>query len=142
MLRAVRDEEMIRAYFDHYLHQHRIRKGRAQATGKLVPPTVAGRQFPADKAHHRILHPGTMFTKQQAPKEVDLPPVTPTLRIQDMEKLGRDSGDGGEEWTPSDEDLFESEVDEVIMVRKLGAIESLRSRRQAVLRDLEMVSYK
>lgn len=146
ILTLVRDEEMIRAYFDHYLHQHRIRKGQAQITGRMVPPSIAGKQFPADRVHHRVLHPGSLFTKQQVPKEVELPPVTPTLRIQDMEKIGRDSGEheaeaataDGEDWSPT-EDIFDSEVDEIILVRKLGAIESLRSRRQAVLKDLEMV---
>lgn len=133
---AVRDEEMIRSYFDYYLHQHRLRKGEAQSTGRIISPTTAG--FPADKVRHRILQPGTLFAKQQAPKEVDLPPVTPTFRIQDMEKAPRASGEGAEEWNLPD-DLIDSEVDEVIMVRKLGAIESLRSRRQDVLKDLELV---
>lgn len=37
-------------------------------------------------------------------------------------------------------DDFESEVDEVILVRKLGRLVNLRDRRNAVLRQLEVVS--
>jgi hypothetical protein len=55
-----------------------------------------------------------------------------------MEK-GGSSGDGCA--ILGDREKCSSEVDEVILVRKLGSIFSLRDRRTKVLRQLEMVCH-
>ncbi|OCF45349.1 hypothetical protein I317_00872 [Kwoniella heveanensis CBS 569] len=84
----MRDEAVLRDYFDHYLHRHRVKKEGLEKvqTGKR---------------------------KSRA----------------SFDALGKIGGI---------EIPLDSEVDEVILVRKLGTISSLRGRRQDVLRKLEL----
>ncbi|WVF70906.1 hypothetical protein IAT40_005701 [Kwoniella sp. CBS 6097] len=84
----MRDEAILREYFDHYLHRHRVKKEGLE-------------KFTSGKRKSRA----------------------------SFDALGTIGGIG----IPLD-----SEVDEVILVRKLGTISSLRGRRQDVLRKLEL----
>jgi hypothetical protein len=126
LLTTVRDEQTLQDYFDYYIKLHRARKGEAQDTGKIVPPAITGTRPSTESSRHIFLYPGTLLHKFHSRLE-GLPPVAPT-----MEKGGT-SGDG------CADDNYSSEVDEVILVRKLGSIFSLRDRRTKVLRQLEMV---
>ncbi|WVQ97269.1 hypothetical protein IAU59_004380 [Kwoniella sp. CBS 9459] len=84
----MRDEAVLREYFDHYLHRHRVKKGGLE-------------KFTSGKRKSRA----------------------------SFDALGTIGGI---------EIPLDSEVDEVILVRKLGTISSLRGRRQDVLRKLEL----
>jgi hypothetical protein len=129
----VRDEQTLQDYFDYYIKCHRIRKGEAQSTGMMVPPAITGTRPSTDSGRHFLFHPGALVHKFQSKREAEFPPVLNTL-----EKDGRVSGEG--DGCAIMDDNASSEVDEVILVRKLGSISSLRERRTKVLRQLEMVS--
>jgi hypothetical protein len=131
-LTVVRDEQTLQDYFDYYIKLHRIRKGEAQVTGMMVPPAITGTRPSTDSGRHFLFHPGALVHKLQSKRDAELPPVLPTL-----EKDERTSGEGC-----AILDDHASEVDEVILVRKLGSISSLRERRTKVLRQLEMVSLR
>jgi hypothetical protein len=129
-LTIVRDEQTLQDYFDYYIRCHRMRKGEAQAMNMIVPPAITGTRPSTDSGRHFLLYPGALVHKfHTSRRNLGLPPVAPT-----MEKGGT-SGDG----CAITDDNWPSEVDEVILVRKLGSIFSLRDRRTKVLRQLEMV---
>jgi hypothetical protein len=98
----------------------------------MVPPAITGTRPSTDSGRHFLFHPGALVHKLQSKRDAELPPVLPTL-----EKDERTSGEGC-----AILDDHASEVDEVILVRKLGSISSLRERRTKVLRQLEMVSLR
>lgn len=125
---TVRDENTLRDYFDYYIHLHRVRKGEAQANDMIVPPAITGTRPSTDSGRPHMFQPTALFHRLQSVKEAELPAVAP-----------------GEEKVPGQEDNdcallddnLDSEVDEVVLVRKLGSIYSLRDRRTKVLRLLE-----
>lgn len=119
----------MRDYFNYYLHLHRVRKGEAQATDMIVTPAITGVRQSTESTRPRFFQPGVFINKLQSLREVDLPPVAPG-----SEKMARASADG----CAISDDNIDSEVEEVILVRKLGSIYSLRDRRTKVLRQLEM----
>lgn len=88
-----------------------------------------------DTVFQRVaLSPRRLLKKPTGPKADPLVPTTPINESDDPHKP-RTSDDE----TP-EEDTFESEIDDVILVRKLASVGSLRGRRMAVLRQLEVVS--
>jgi hypothetical protein len=101
----------------------------------MVPPAITGTRPSTDSGRHFLFHPGALVHKFQSKREAEFPPVLNTL-----EKDGRVSGEG--DGCAIMDDNASSEVDEVILVRKLGSISSLRERRTKVLRQLEMVSHE
>ena len=127
---VVRDENTLRDYFDYYIHLHRVRKGEAQANGMIVPPAITGTRPSTDGGRPHMFQPTMLFHKLQSVKEAELPPVAPGV-----EKLDREQEEDG---CAVLDDNLDSEVDEVVLVRKLGSIYSLRDRRTKVLRQLEM----
>jgi len=131
-LTAVRDEQTLQDYFDYYIKLHRMRKGEATAMDMIVPPAITGTRPSTESGRHFLLYPGALVHKfHTSRRNLGLPPVAPS-----MEK-GGSSGDGCA--MMNDNENASSEVDEVILVRKLGSIFSLRDRRTKVLRQLEMV---
>jgi hypothetical protein len=128
----VRDEQTLQDYFDYYITLHRMRKGEATAMEMIVPPVITGTRPSTESGRHFLLYPGALVHKfHTSRRNLGLPPVAPS-----MEKSGS-SGDGCAILDENKEGS--SEVDEVILVRKLGSIFSLRDRRTKVLRQLEMV---
>jgi hypothetical protein len=124
----VRDEYTLNRYFDRYLNRHRQRvKGNRgnQLLDRKIPP---------------ILHPGTFLKKRAPPTSesaVVVPPLSGSgLGVEDAE----DQGDSEEGVEVEPEEQLGDDVEEVIFVRKLGSLESLRARRTKVLRELEVVS--
>jgi hypothetical protein len=111
----VRDEDTLRHYFDHYLHQYRERKERGMG--------ILGKVGDVSKVPV-ILQPDKLLKKQSEPKGSAVVTV--------------DGSDEGVELDMDDEE-HETEVDEVILVRKLGSVASLRARRTGVLKQLEVV---
>jgi hypothetical protein len=135
VLTAVRDEQTLQDYFDYYIKLHRLRKGEATAMDMIVPPAITGTRPSTESGRHFLLYPGALVHKfHTSRRNLGLPPVAPS-----MEK-GGSSGDVGDECAiMNDNEKCSSVVDEVILVRKLGSIFSLRDRRTKVLRQLEMV---
>ena len=132
MLISVRDERILHDYFDYYIHRHRVRLG--QANVKRASP--AAPDVRADPIFRRIALSPRRLLRKAAASNVDsavLP--TPTRDSIDIKPPAN-----GEEQNQIDEDNSESEVDEVILVRKLGSVASLRARRLDVLRQLEVVN--
>lgn len=120
----MRDEATLRDYFDHYIHRHRVRSGHVtqQINAPNAPPE--GKE---DTALQRIAFSPKRLLRTKAAK---------ANNIEDREEeIVKSVGQSLEEC-----DDFESEVDEVILVRKLGRLVNLRDRRNAVLRQLEVVS--
>lgn len=131
-LTAVRDEQTLQDYFDYYIKLHRMRKGEATAMDMIVPPAITGTRPSSESGRHFLLYPGALVHKfHTSRRNLGLPPVAPS-----MEK-GGSSGDGCA--IMNGDEKCSSVVDEVILVRKLGSIFSLRDRRTKVLRQLEMV---
>jgi hypothetical protein len=136
-LTAVRDEQTLQDYFDYYIKLHRLRKGEATAMDMIAPPTITGTRPSTESGRHFLLYPGALVHKfHTSRRNLGLPPVAPS-----MEK-GGSSGDAADDCAiMNDNEKCSSEVDEVILVRKLGSIFSLRDRRTKVLRQLEMVRF-
>lgn len=84
------------------------------------------------------LSPRRLLKKPTALKSHPAVPTTPPGETSDSLDLPRTTG--GAEDDECDGQVWETEVDEVILVRKLGSVLSLRNRRSAVLRQLELVS--
>lgn len=125
----MRDEQTLQDYFDYYIKIHRMRKGEAQEMNMIVPPAITGTRPSTESGRHFLLYPGALVHKfHTSRRNLGLPPVAPP-----MEK----GGTSGDECAVTDGNSS-SEVDEVILVRKLGSILSLRERRTKVLRQLEM----
>lgn len=126
----MRNEEVLRDYFDHYLERHRLRSGEITHTATWVKNQVEKKQ--GKIMRHVHFRPTDMFKTKQVP--VDAPKAAPEMTRGDtnstFDMVEQESADG----------MMETEVEEVIMVRKLGAVASLRARRTAVLRQLEVVS--
>lgn len=129
---VVRDEQTLQDYFDYYIKLHRMRKGEATAMDMVVPPTITGTRPSSESGRHFLLYPGALVHKfHTSRRNLGLPPVAPS-----MEK----GGSSNDECAIADDNVkCSSEVDGVILVRKLGSIFSLRDRRTKVLRQLEMV---
>ena len=109
-----------------------MRKGEATAMDMIVPPAITGTRPSSESGRHFLLYPGALVHKfHTSRRNLGLPPVAPS-----MEK-GGSSGDGCA--IMNGDEKCSSVVDEVILVRKLGSIFSLRDRRTKVLRQLEMV---
>lgn len=87
-----------------------------------------------DTVFQRIaLSPKRLLKKATQPKPNPPVPVTPANETSDPIS---EAAQGCAE-----DDAFESVVEEVILVRKLGSVASLRERRIKVLRQLEIVSH-
>ena len=87
-----------------------------------------------------VANPGKLWKKRSEPKATGPEsPVTPDRPGTHAEVA---DGDNEEAVETDSEDgtMFESEVDEVVLVRKLGSLASLRARRTKVLKQLEVVS--
>jgi hypothetical protein len=131
----VRDEKVLQDYFDHYIHRHQVRCGQI-APKKAVPVITTDKN---DTVFQRVaLSPRRLLKKPTALKSHPAVPTTPLGEAGDSLDLPRPSG--GAEDDECDGKVWETEVDEVILVRKLGSVLSLRNRRSAVLRQLELVS--
>jgi hypothetical protein len=85
--------------------------------------------------------PGKLLKKQAAPKPVqpgDAPPTELPAPPEGVTAHGDEVN--GEDAVEFDDGLtWDSEVDEIILVRKLAALQSLRDRRTTVLKQLEVV---
>lgn len=127
----MRDEETLRGYFDHYLSRYR---SRAQP---LISMPDAMKEV--NKA---LIRPARMLARNSGSRDVS--------RVQSAVNLaeppsGRASPDKRvSQDVARDDDVFcekgTGDVDEVILVRKLGSLISLRDRRNKVLKELELVS--
>ena len=133
----MRNEDVLRHYFDHYLHRHRVK------SGQITPPEAQKQPEPEKEGSIlRRVHfrPNELFKKR--PDSFNVVPKSSVARRDSNDNIPRDGTQ--EEFDVVDDDsadgMWESEVDEVILVRKLGTIASLRARRTAVLRQLEIVS--
>ena len=130
----MRKVEALRDYFDYYLHHHRNR-GQTAALRDTPGAMKEGTRVPVDVVHHHRLHPSKLFKGKSEPKERS---TSFPQRTHEKVEIGRDST-SPEDGADGEGMRYESEVDEVVLVRKLGALASLRARRQAVLRQLEVV---
>lgn len=132
MLTIVRDEKTLQDYFDHYIHRHQVRTGQVTLQ-KSAPPAD---QTKGDTAFQRIaFSPRRILKKPGMSRHPATELATPLEEPKEMLGAPRPSYDEEE----CEASTWESEVDEVILVRKLGSVASLRSRRTAVLRQLEIV---
>jgi hypothetical protein len=128
LIKIVRDEDTLNRYFDHYLTRHgqRVKRNRGnQPLDRKIPP---------------ILHPGTFLKKRSPPTSgsgVVVPPLSGSGTDAEDAEDQADSEEGVEVET---EESLGDDVEEVIFVRKLNSLESLRARRTKVLRELEVVS--
>ncbi|ORX36074.1 hypothetical protein BD324DRAFT_642750 [Kockovaella imperatae] len=132
----MRNEDVLRDYFDHYLERHRLRSGEITHTATWVKKQVEEKQ--GQIMRHVHFRPSEMFKAKPSP----VPPIA--IAIGDSQPMTR--GDTEQTFDVVDHDsadgMMESEVDEIILVRKLGAVQSLRARRNAVLRQLEVAHVK
>lgn len=160
MLNAVRDEDILREYFDHNLQRHRARTNRSGIT-------MTGAMKEVNKA---FIRPAMMLARNNNSREMfsrvgsaiglsdrrdsqdhrsgNATPVTPLSRVatSPLEMEGRALGKSERSEAPKTvclqpevEDEDDGDVEEVILVRKLGGLISLRERRGKVLKDLELV---
>ena len=148
-LTTVRDEEVLREYFDHNLQRHRARTTRSMIT-------MTGAMKEVNKA---FIRPALMLARNNNSREVfsrvgsaiglsdrrdsaDLrsgngTPLTPVSRPAEDAEQSAQQVEGRK--SMCDDDDEDGDVDEVILVRKLGSLISLRERRSKVLKDLELV---
>ena len=120
----MRNGEHLREYFEHYLHRYKLHFDQATLLSKLDRTTAKTRERAG-----KIIRKGAFFRKSKGEKDV------------------QDTAAGTSQETVIDDDDFSDEgdchyageVDEVIFVRKLGALASLRQRRLVVVRQLEVV---
>ena len=133
----VRDEASLRTYFDQYLRV--CRAGGSQAVGQKALQRMEEqvRSTPPHTPVSSRFNPKEIFKKRTAPRDGSDPLSTP-LSIAEQIPTTVHVGDDQTSETYEDTDP-ESVVDEVILVRKLGALASLRARRHAVLKQLEVV---
>lgn len=134
----MRDEETLRDYFDYYLRRH-----RAKYLGGPEPPRpdLTEKQIAVISPPKTHFSPRHLFRRpqQELPKDDPLNPGAPLDEKKEGEKVPRLEVHDEDDRT-LDEPEWESEVDKVVLVRKVGAVASLRERRQKVLRQLEVVS--
>lgn len=130
----MRDEGTLEDYFNHYLHIHHR---RVEARTRVNQPT--------DKTPlSNYAGPGltSIFKKSPIPLINTTPRTSVDVgRTQSGKERASSSDGSAEEGDGEMGDEWESEVEEVILVRKLGSLISLRERRGKVLKELEMVSY-
>ena len=123
---------MLRDYFDHYLQRHRLRSGEITHHATWVKQQVGEKQDMIKRRVH--FRPTDLFKKQQDPLAKVISPTPPTMSRGDthdtFDVIDQESAEG----------MDDSEVDEIVLVRKIGGVASLRARRTAVLRQLEVVS--
>ena len=133
----MRDQQTLKDYFDHYLHRHRVRKGQS-APNTAVPSTDDTEK--ENVVQKLVLSPKRLLKKTT---EIRLGAIgsTTSLPLEDQSRLSGTAlaGEGDDSNATDPLDRWESEVDEVVLVRKLGSLSSLRARRTAVLRQLEVV---
>jgi hypothetical protein len=136
---SVRYEQTLRDYFDYYLHRYQARSNHLSMPTETPRVSKEGARFPASPPAPSRPH----FSFRYLLKDHNGPKMSadgPAVSLAG-EKLRRT-----EEETPIDDRgtangaTLDSEVEEVILVRKLAPLASLRSRRQGVLRQLELVS--
>lgn len=131
----MRGEDTLRDYFDYYLRKYRSRYNHDPATPGLMSPRIS-----TDAIRPSLDHLRQSFENSRLWRAAS----RPKAKSEGMEQLtppfphsaafpSQANGQNGAE------DL-ESEVEEIILVRKLGSVASLRARRQTVLRQLEIVS--
>ena len=131
-LKPVRDEQVLQDYFDHYIHRHQVRTGQVKLQ-RSAPDVDESKE---DTKLQRIaFSPRRILKKPGMSRHAAERLATPLegpKEILGAPKISSEEDECAAAW--------ESEVDEVILVRKLGSVASLRSRRTAVLRQLEIVS--
>jgi hypothetical protein len=133
-LTPVRDEQVLQDYFDHYIHRHQVRTG--QVTLQHSAPHVDDTK--EDTAFQRIaFSPRRILRKPGMSRHDAAGLATPVEKSDPLAAIGGPKPSSEED--ECEGATWESEVDEVILVRKLGSVASLRSRRTAVLRQLEIV---
>lgn len=128
---AVRNERILRDYFDYYLRRHRAGNGQPPLASRMPKP-VSQVAPPLSSRHYFSL--SNAFRKQNEPKE-DMPAAND-------EKLGESNQSEGRRASPEDlaeDHTWDSEVEEVALVRKVFPVASLRKRRQDVFNKLEIV---
>lgn len=123
---AVRDEDVLREYFDHYIDFHRSKHGNKV-------PRIS---IPIKKFVPHSLRPSNLFKKE---KESRTPPLVKVTNVDEKELPDLPNGKKTHNDEEDQEHVENSEVDEVILVRKLSPLQSLRQRRDGVLRELEVV---
>ncbi len=132
----VRDEQTLRDYFDYYLHRHLARSNNMPIPKETPRISKEGARYAVSRPSTQQSHIGfnEVVKKRNHPKTND----EKASKSPDFtDAPARASG----ETQAGDSDLlWESEVHEVILVRKLGPLANLRDRRQKVLRQLEVVS--
>ncbi|KAK4684446.1 calcium permeable stress-gated cation channel, partial [Tremellales sp. Uapishka_1] len=132
----MRDEQTLKDYFDYYIRRHRLRNLSATTTY----PNTPGEKTPRPSGVSSRLEPA-------------LPPqpFSRHAKLYRKNGLSREKKDGigapaefggkglaSDAGSVAEESRLDSEVDEVVLVRKLGALDSLRSRRHDVLKKLEI----
>lgn len=123
----MRDEATLASYFNHYLNRH---IGRMAKSGNSAP-------IPRTSTSEPVVPPHPPSTIRKILKRKQR---TDVIQEIDGDKTPRESWSkirtGGEE-EAEDED---NHIDEVILVKKLSGLYNLRSRRDDVLKRLEIVS--
>jgi len=135
---SVRDEQTLRDYFDYYLHRYRARYSNLPMSKEMPRLSRETARTPMSLAasHHSLNWIWSLLKTHGEPKSINI--GQPPLQMNGKPNRVDDdthAEDGGS----MDEDAPESDVDEVILVRKLAAMSGLRDRRQTVLRQLEVV---
>jgi hypothetical protein len=136
----VRDEDTLEDYFNHYIHSHRRRvlaRSRPNQPTNVMPISRPATPGPSP------VGPMSLFKKAPRPVVESTPAIETTEAASTSRKERTSSPDGSD--PDGDIDLvdaeeMETEVEEVILVRKLGSLISLRDRRVKVLKELELVS--
>lgn len=124
----MRDESVLRDYFDHYIHFHRNKKGDRNLVPRLT--------LPVKKLAASPWHTGSLLKKK---KEIGTPPLVKDISVDPKQIPEPGVGVPAPEDASSGEEGLDSEVEEIVLVRKLSSLQSLRQRRTAVQRDLEIV---
>jgi hypothetical protein len=143
----VRDEATLEEYFNHYIHQHRRRILDRTRPNQPITLTAPSR---AASPGITPIGPKSLFKKAPRPiSDISDSPTSQSGLAAGARKERTSSSDGSvpdgdvaerdRDIELVDMDEMETEVEEVILVRKLGSLISLRDRRLKVLRELEMV---
>ena len=122
----MRDEATLASYFDHYLNRH---VDRMVQSGKPVPIPAASTSEPVVPPHP----PSTIRKLLKRKQRQDV------LMEKDGEATPRESWSKVRPGEDGEIEERESHVDEVILVKKLAGLYNLRSRRDDVLKRLEVV---
>lgn len=127
----MRNEEIIRNYFDYYIHRRLARNSHLPVPKETPRVSKEGSRYPDPpvSTHAHLGLNGLVKKQSQARAEAKDQPESTEKSTRDTEVDCR-----------AEAIHWDTEVDEVVLVRKLAPLASLRDRRLKVLRQLEVVS--